>query len=537
MLFVIAALGGGMPPSVLAQVPTGKPHASVDLATRDGVALVRGAWRYSDTRILEVDHRGPGPDQKPSGPPNRTYDFTPHAGAADFDDSAWETIDPTSLNDRRSMGKVCFNWYRIALTLPERIGGFDITGSTVVFETTVDDYAEVWVDGQLPREIGQTGGGLVAGWNVPNRLVVARDARPGQRIQLAVFGINGPISDAPVNFIWVRSAKLDFYTTPRAFAPRPVEVRVVRRDAALDAIVPAELRVEKLAEGFRFIEGPLWVGDGLLFSDPNHNTIYKWMPDASLSLFRDRSGYQGTDVAAYGQPGSNGLTLDPEGRLTICEHGNRRVSRIEKDGTETLLADRWDGKRLNSPNDLVYRSDGTLYFSDPPFGLPMFHTDPRKELAFEGVFSLHRGRLQLVSHDFTGPNGLALSPDEKYLYVCNWDEKKKVVMRYEARPDGSLGKGELFFDMTSAPGAEALDGLKVDRKGNVYVSGPGGLWILSSTGKHLGTIELPELAANFAWGDADGRTLYMTARTGLYRMRLQIPGVRPESRLEMTQRP
>jgi gluconolactonase len=203
------------------------------------------------------------------------------------------------------------------------------------------------------------------------------------------------------------------------------------------------------------------------------------------------------------------------------------VTRLEKDGRLTVLADRYEGKRLNSPNDLVHKSDGSLYFTDPPFGLPKFYDDPRKELPYSGVFRLAGGTLQLVSKDLIGPNGLAFSPDEKYLYVDNWDVKKKVVMRYEVNSDGTLSNGRIFFDMTGAPGEEALDGLKVDQRGNLYVSGPGGLWIISSEGKHLGTIKAPKLPANFAWGDEDGRTLYMTARTGLYRMRLNIPGIRP----------
>jgi gluconolactonase len=347
---------------------------------------------------------------------------------------------------------------------------------------------------------------------------------PGQRIQLAVFGANGPLSEPPSNFIWIRSATLDFYK------PRPAESlgEVVRIDPALDAIVPPDARVERLASGFSFVEGPVWHPDGhLLFSDPNDNTIYRWTPDGDLSVFRAKSGYSGPDIGEYGQPGSNGLTLDREGRLTIAEHGNRRVTRIERNGVVTVLADRYEGRRLNSPNDLVYRSDGALFFTDPPFGLPKFHDDPRRELPHSGVYSLVDGRLRLVSTDLTGPNGLAFSPDERYLYVSNWDEKRKVIMRYEAHADGTLSSGRVFFDMGGAPGAEALDGLKVDRLGNVYASGPGGLWIIAPDGRHLGTIRGPELPANFAWGDADGRTLYLTARTGLYRIRLNVPGIRP----------
>jgi gluconolactonase len=235
------------------------------------------------------------------------------------------------------------------------------------------------------------------------------------------------------------------------------------------------------------------------------------------------------DIGEYTQPGSNGLAIDSDGRLTIAEHGNRRVTRIEKTGVVTVLADRYEGKRLNSPNDLVYKSDGTLYFTDPPFGLPRTYDDPRKELAYSGVFRWSQGELRLVANDLRGPNGLAFSPDEKYLYVTNWDVSRKVVMRYAVAPDGTLGEGVEFFDMTNATGEEALDGIKVDRDGNLFVSGPGGVWILSAGGRHLGTIRAPELPANLAWGDADGRTLYLTARTGLYRIRLEIPGVRRTS--------
>ena len=265
----------------------------------------------------------------------------------------------------------------------------------------------------------------------------------------------------------------------------------------------------------------------LLFSDPNSNRIYKYTFDGSLSVFRENSGYAGADIAEYAQPGSDGLTLDREGRLTINEHGNRRVTRLEKNGELTVLADRDQGKRLNSPNDLVYRSDGTLFFTDPPFGLPKFYDDPRKELSHSGIYSVYKGKLRLLSMDLRGPNGIAFSPDEKYLYVGNWDEKKKVVMRYEVSADATLSNGQVFFDLTSAPGEDAIDGLKVDQMGNVYVSGPGGIWILSRAGKHLGTIIAPMHPHNFAWGDEDGKTLYLCARSGLYRMRLNIPGIRP----------
>jgi gluconolactonase len=514
--------------------PPGEPaDAVVDLASPEGVALVGGQWRYSDTRIVEVDFRAAGPDLQPTGPPLKTYDFTPHAGRAEFDDSGWERIEPTSLSARRSTGRLCFNWYRISLTVPERIGTFETRGSTIVFETSLDDYAEVWVDGELPRRAGQSGGPMVKGWNASNRLVIARDVKPGRRIQLAVFGINGPLSSPPTNFIWMRTARLDFFKDsvrgPYAVEPQEVNVEVLRLDPAIDAIVPPNPKLFKLAENFQFTEGPVWVprDDSLLFSDPNANTIYRYTAAGALSVFREKSGYEGPDLAEYGQPGSNGLALDGQGRLTMDQHGNRRVVRLEKDGRATTLADRFEGRRLNSPNDLVYRSDGALFFTDPPFGLPKFFDDPRKELAWSGVYSLVRGKLRLATKDLSGPNGLAFSPDEKYLYVGNWDEKKKVVMRYEVGSNAALSNGRVFFDMTSAEGEDAIDGVKVDQRGNVYVSGPGGLWILSPEGKHLGTILAPKNPHNFAWGDADGKTLYLCSRSVLYRIKLSVPGVRP----------
>jgi gluconolactonase len=524
---LLGALGSASAGPVSLVTPEGKPEAIVDLRTTEGVQAVHGAWRYSDARIVEVDFNAAGADMKPSGPPIRTHDVEPKAGAAGFDDTAWEVLDPTTLEARRSNGRLAFNWYRINLTVPERIGAFDPTGSTLVFEIVVDDYAEVWVDGRLHDPLGGSGSAVIAGYNAPNRVVLGRDVRPGQQFQIAVFGINGPLSNPPANYIWVRAAALDFY------APKtpPSVGEIVRLDPALDGVIPADARIEKVAEGLTFGEGPVWDPEGsLLFSDPNENTIYRWSPDDGISVFRVNSGYAGGDIGTYGQPGSNGLTFDPEGRLTIDQHGNRRVVRLEKNGVLTVLADRYQGKRLNSPNDLVYRSDGTLYFTDPPFGLPRFFDDPAKELPYSGVFAWRDGQLRLVAKDLTGPNGIAFSPDEKSLYVTNWDTAKKVVMRYPVMADGSLGEGGVFFDMTAEPGEQALDGLKVDQAGNLFVSGPGGAWILSPDGRHLGTIKAPELPANFAWGDADGRTLYMTARTGLYRIRTNIPGIRPEMR-------
>jgi len=515
------------PPELL----PGLPDAVVDLQTAEGVALVAGEWRYRDAEVQETDFFELGSEADPLGPgdvPNRTNDVFPHAQGTDFDDSNWRVLAPEDTMLRLGNGRVSFNWYRINVTVPERVGDFDPTGSTVVFEVVVDDAAEVWVDGELPLALGQTDGRVAGGFNAPNRVIISDDARPGQRFQIAVFGINGPISASPANYIWIRTASLDFYAPGRASAALEAPIEVERAGAGVDAIVPADATLEKVAGGFEFTEGPAWTRDGaLLFSSPNTNVIYRWDPAGIVTVFRAKSGYSGLDIGRYFQPGSNGLTFDAEGRLTICQHGNRRIIRVEPHGNITVMADSYDGKRLNSPNDLVYRSDGSLYFTDPPFGLPDAFRDLKKELPFSGAFRVKDGVVSLLDATLEGPNGIAFSPDERFLYVGNWDLERKVVMRYEVGDDGGVSAGEVFFDMTDAPGEDAIDGLKVDEAGNLYVCGPGGIWLLSPEGSHLGTLVLPESPHNLAWGDEDGRTLYVTALTSIYRVRLGIPGIRP----------
>ena len=307
-----------------------------------------------------------------------------------------------------------------------------------------------------------------------------------------------------------------------AQSPNSVE----RLSPKLDKIVPANASIEELAGGFAFVEGPVWIHEGyLLFSDIPKNVIMKWMPGGEASVFRNQSGYDkaGPDGAFIG---SNGLTLDKQGRLTICEHGNRRVTRLEKDGTLTVLADRYEGKRFNSPNDLVYKSDGSLYFTDPSV-LPDSMVDPADRLTFRGVYRIKDGKLQLLTKELSTPNGLAFSPDEKYLYVANSGPEKKFWMRYVVKPDGTLGNGSVFFDVSGSKEEGVPDGMKVDRKGNLYCTGPGGIWIFSKTGEHLGTIRPPQFSANCHWGDKDGKTLYITGWTALYRIKLKIAGVRP----------
>ncbi len=306
-----------------------------------------------------------------------------------------------------------------------------------------------------------------------------------------------------------------------------VPLSLVSARPEIREIVPPGCEVERIASGFFFTEGPIWTPDGsLLFSDIPANRIYRWTEESGVTVFREKSGWAGEPNPPF-QLGSNGLTLDGEGRLCVCEHGNRRVTRIEPDGTAQVLADRWDGRRLNSPNDLVFSSAGTLYFTDPPYGLPGRDKDPARELDFFGVYCWHDGGLRLLHTGLSRPNGLAFSPDEKYLYVANSDPDRRIWVRFEVHSDGTLNAGEVFFDATSFREPGNPDGLKVDRAGNLYCTGPGGIWIFTLAGLHLGTLQFPEVPANCAWGGEDARTLYVTARTGVYRISLLLPGVRP----------
>ncbi len=320
-----------------------------------------------------------------------------------------------------------------------------------------------------------------------------------------------------------------FFVLAASAAAQPAGVgKILRADPAVNAIVPASAKIEKLAGGFAFTEGPVWMPEGyLLFSDIPNNVIDKWTPAGQVSAFRRHSGYDGDDAPKGAFIGSNGLTLDRQGRLIICEHGNGRVTRLEKDGKLTVLAAKYEGKRLNSPNDAVYKSDGSLYFTDPPYGFVKEDQDPKKELKFNGIYRIQGGKLQLLYGEMTRPNGIGFSPDEKYLYVANSDPSRKLWMRFEVKPDGAIANGKVFFDVSNQSADGLPDGLKLDQRGNLYGTGPGGIWIISPEGKHLGTIQPPEVPANCAWGDQDGKTLYMTARTGLYRIKLSVPGIRP----------
>ncbi len=306
------------------------------------------------------------------------------------------------------------------------------------------------------------------------------------------------------------------------------EGRILRVDPRLDSLVPPGATIEKLAEGYVFTEGPVWIREEsrLLFSDVRANAIHQWTEADGASPFIDPV-FEG-DREGLRSISSNGLTLDAEGRLIICEHGNRRISRLEEDGTRTVLVDSFDGSRLNSPNDAVFGSDGSLYFTDPSYGLEGLEESPLRELDFNGIYRLHPdGELELLVQDQSRPNGIALSPDEDVLYVANSDENQKVWMAYDLGEDGATN-GRVFYDVNDQTAPGAADGLKVDLGGNLFATGPGGVWVIGWDGVHLGTILLPEVVANVAWGD-DGQTLYMTASTGVYRIRLATGGTIPGS--------
>ena len=294
--------------------------------------------------------------------------------------------------------------------------------------------------------------------------------------------------------------------------------RIVRLDPALDAIVPPETTIEMVHRGEGGVtEGPVWTHDGaLLFSDMAANVVKKLTPDGQARVFRTEAGHAG-DVPRDANWGSNGLTFDKQGRLIICERGNRRVTRLEPDGRLTILADRYDGKPLTRPNDVVVKSDGSIYFTD-------MCLDCTPELGFQGVFRIVNNRIDVVAK-MPAPNGLAFSPDERYLYVASSDRTREIWMRFGVKSDGSLDAGTVFFDATNHRGEGVPDGMKVDSAGNLYATGPGGVWIISPDARALGRIELPASAQNVAWGD-DGKTLYITAHS-VYRVKLRAIGKRP----------
>jgi gluconolactonase len=314
---------------------------------------------------------------------------------------------------------------------------------------------------------------------------------------------------------------------------------IERKDPALDKLLPKDAKLERLATGFDWAEGPVWCknevpGSGiagpapyLLFSDIPPNRIMKWVPGSNKALiFMYPAGYTGKTPRG-GEPGTNGLVLDKEGHLVACDHGDRRVYRLQSDGTKRTLADKYEGKRLNSPNDLCFKSNGDLYFTDPPYGLEKNWDDPARELDFCGVYRLGRGgKITLLTKELTRPNGIAFSPDEKTLYVAQSDPAAAIWRAFDVKDDGTIANSRVLFDATAwvKAGKKGLpDGLKVDKDGNLWATGPGGVVVLDKSGKHLGTIDTGEATANCGWG-GDGSTLYITADMHLGRIRTSTKG-------------
>jgi gluconolactonase len=320
---------------------------------------------------------------------------------------------------------------------------------------------------------------------------------------------------------------------------------VVRLDPALDALVSADAKLETVKSGFGFTEGPVWVQKGkegyLLFTDIPGNVIWKLTPDGKASVYLSNVGYNGPEVWRWGgiqnngydrndpkfeefaMIGADGLALDRQGRLIIATFAGRSLMRIEKDGKRTVLADNYEGKRFGGPNDVVVKRDGAIYFTDTYGAFRLRDKDPRRELMFNAVYRWKDGKLTRVVDDMPATNGLAFSPDEKYLYVNG--SRDNYVNRYEVRADGTLANGKLFIDMRKETDRGITDGLRVDTKGNLYETAPGGVWVISPEGKHLGTIRAPEQSTNIGFGDADKKTLYIAARTSIYKIRVNTPGI------------
>ncbi|MDX2039726.1 MAG: SMP-30/gluconolactonase/LRE family protein [Acidobacteriota bacterium] len=311
--------------------------------------------------------------------------------------------------------------------------------------------------------------------------------------------------------------------------PAVPETKIVRVDPAFDKLVPADAKVEKLAEGYKWTEGPVWnkKENYLLFTNIPGNEVVKWQEGKGASQFLHPAGYSGQSPYEGREPGANGLTYDASNKLVLCQHGDRRVVRLEADGKMVALASNFEGKKFNSPNDLVYHSNGSLYFTDPPYGLPKGADDPARELDYCGVYRLDKnGKVTLLTKEITRPNGIALSPDEKKLYVASSDPDKAIWMVYDVNPDGTIANGKVFYDTTDLVKAKKPglpDGMKVDKAGNVFATGPGGVHVFSPDGKLLGTFDTGVPTANCAFGD-DGSTLYITANTALLRVKLTTKG-------------
>ena len=308
-----------------------------------------------------------------------------------------------------------------------------------------------------------------------------------------------------------------------------ITATITSLDPRFDQLVPKDAKLEKVADGFTWVEGPVWHKQGgyLLFSDIPANAVYKWKSGEGVSLFLKHSGYSGATSFEGKEPGSNGLAFDAQGRLVLCRHGDRQIGRLESNGTIVPLADRYDGHRINSPNDLVFKSNGDVYFTDPPFGLPKAFDDLSKA-PVQGVYRVSKdGTVTQLIADIKAPNGIAFSPDEKTLYVSDVDPKRAAWLAYDVLSDGTVANGRIFFDATRWRRDPYIgpDGFKVDRQGNIFGARLGGLSVIASDGTLLGTIETGQPTSNVSWGE-DGQTLFITGGSSLYRLRLTTLGDR-----------
>jgi gluconolactonase len=308
-------------------------------------------------------------------------------------------------------------------------------------------------------------------------------------------------------------------------AQTPPQTGIVQKDAALNKLLAEDAKIEKVDGSFKFTEGPIWSKKEkcLLFSDVPANVIYQYQPgNAKAVVFMEKSGYTESDSLPTNNSGSNGLVFDKTGNLLICRQGNRDVAKLTPDKKTEIVTSHYQGKRLSSPNDVCIKSNGAVYFTDPPYALNK--KTRLQEVPYNGVYRVFDGKVELMDSTLNRPNGVAFSPDEKYLYVNNTEKNAKIWKRYSVDKDGRVLGSSIFFDATAMEEPGMPDGFKIDKKGNMYAAGPGGMLILSPEGKLLGVVKIPEIMSNCAFGDADGKTLYITARTGLYKIRTLIPG-------------
>lgn len=312
-------------------------------------------------------------------------------------------------------------------------------------------------------------------------------------------------------------------------APEGRDVKIVSLDPRFDRLVPPGTSVERVAQGLTWVEGPAWDRrrNQLLFTDIPNNVVYAWDPTAGLREFLKPSGYTGSaPFPAGAEPGANGLAFDIDGRLLLCQHGDRRIARLMPDGRLETVVERYEGKRLNSPNDVIVAPNGDLFFTDPPFGLPKQFEDPGRELGFNGVYRLARnGSLTLLTRELSAPNGLALSPSGRTLYVSNADTQRPVWMAYDLMADGSVASSRVLYDGRAlvAQAAGVPDGMDIDVQGNLFAAAPGAVLVIAPDGTLLGRMDFGIAVSNTAWGE-DGSVLYITASTAVYRVRLATTG-------------